>query len=157
MTPTYTAGFAYAEIMRPLVIFCFVFSLALAQTPPQWVARSNQNTQILIDLESKYAPEDAGQYGVLGLDDQITVLTADRPAKMRADLVKAREQLQTNLKAEKDPLVRQDLEILIQAADRDIRNHDAVEKTFLPYENVGLTIYDGVKSLLDDVVQRAGR
>jgi len=125
-----------------------------AQTParPQtdWIARSNQNTQILIDVDAKYSPEDASEEGLRTLDDQITVLSPERHAQLRADFVRARDQLQTKLAAEKDPLVRQDLEILIQSVDRNIRNNDAVYATFLPYTDIGRTIYSGVKGLLDD-------
>ncbi len=92
-----------------------------------------------------------------GIDDRITVLSADRHEKVRADLVKAADQLRAKLAAEKDPLVRQDLEILIQSAERDIRNNDAVYKTFLPYYNVGQTIYSGMMGLLDDQVADARR
>ena len=35
---------------------------------------------------------------------------------------------------EKDPLVRQDLEILIAQADRDIRSSEATERILLPYD-----------------------
>jgi hypothetical protein len=136
----------YATLATLLVSFA-----AFAQTL-DWVTRSNLNTRILIDIDAKYSPENAAEAGVQGLDDQITVLSADRHQKVRADLVTARDMLQINLKAEKDPLVRQDLEILVQSADRDIRNNDAVFNTFLPYYNVGQTIYSGEKSLLDDQI-----
>ena len=131
--------------------------LALAQSQPDWIIRSNQNTQILIDVESKYSPEEASEEGVQGLDGQITVLTAGRHEKLRADLVKAREQLRAKLAAEKDPLVRQDLEILIQSTDREIFSNDATYKTFLPYSNVGQTIYSGIKILLDDQMAESRR
>jgi uncharacterized protein (DUF885 family) len=141
-------------------VLCLAYSLIASALPaqtvspvqPEWVTRSNQNTQILIAIDSKYSPEDASRDGVQGLDSEITVLTPDRHAKLRADLVKARDQLNAKLAAEKDPLVRQDLEILIQSADRDVRHNDAVYKTFLPYENAGQTIYSGIKGLLDDQV-----
>jgi len=146
-----TAGFIL------LLVPCFQ---AAAQTQalarPAWIARSNQNTQILIDLDSKYSPEDAAEEGVRGLDDQVTVLSADRHEKVRADFLKAREQLASRLATEKDPLVRQDLEILIQSVDRDLRNNDAVYTSFLPYTNVGTTIFSGMQGLLDDQIE-AGR
>ncbi len=141
--------------MRVVIRTFLLLSIAgatFAQTPPAWVTRSNQNAQILIDVEAKYAPEDAAEEGVQGIDDRITILSPDRHDKLQADLTAAREQLQTRLAAEKDALVRQDLQILIQSADRDIRNNDAVYKTFLPYTNVGLTIYSGVKILLEDQI-----
>ena len=123
-----------------------------AASQPAWIARSNENTQILIDVHAKYSPEDASEEGLRGLDDQITVLSPERHTQLRADYVKARDQLQAKLTAEKVPLVRQDLEILIQSVDRDIRNNDAVYATFLPYTDIGRTIYSGVKGLLDDQV-----
>ena len=150
MSSPYTQSFVYAESMRSVLFLFFAVSVAFGQDPPAWVARSNQNAQILIHIDSKYSPEAASRRGVQGLDDQITEFSADRPEKLRADFVKAREQLQVKIAIEKDPLVRQDLEILIQVVNRNIRNNDAVHKTFLPYYNIGQTIYSGIKGLLDD-------
>src|SRR6185503_918072 len=130
---------------------------AMAQTPPQWVTRSNQNTQILIDIDSKYSPEDASENGVRGFDNQVTVLSADRHDKVRADYVKARDLLNQRLAAEKDPLVKQDLEILIKSADQSIQGSDANYNAFLPYYNVGRTIYSGIQGLLDEQVDTARR
>jgi hypothetical protein len=128
---------------------------AMAQTQPEWVARSNQNTQLLIDIDSKYSPEDASETGVRGFDDQVTILSADRHDRMRADYVKTRDLLKQKLAAEKDPLVKQDLEILIESADRSIRGADATWSAFLPYYNVGRIIYSCIQGLLDDQVEAA--
>lgn len=125
----------------------------MAQTQqPAWVTRSNQNTQLLIDIDARYAPEDAAENGVQGLDNQVTILSADRHEKLKADFEKARTELQARLAAEKDPLVKQDLEILIKRVDQNLRNNDTVYKTFLPYASVGEDIYSGIKSLLDDQI-----
>ena len=64
----------------------------------------------------------------------------------------ARIALEKRLAAEKEPLVRQDLEILIAEADRNIRSSEARERNLLPYEDVAGTIFFGMKSLLDDQV-----
>jgi Bacterial protein of unknown function (DUF885) len=125
---------------------------AFAQNPPAWVTRSNQNTQLLIDIDAKYSPEDAAAEGVKGLDDQILSLPADRPQRERADYQKARQELANRLAKEQDPLVKQDLEILLGAADREIGYSEASEKTFLPYSNVANAVFYGVKSLLDDQI-----
>jgi hypothetical protein len=130
---------------------------AMAQAQPEWVTRSNQNTQILIDIDSKYSPEDASETGVRGFDDQVTVLSADRHDKIRADYVKARDLLKERLAAENDPLVKQDLEILIESADRSIRGNDAAYNAFLPYYNVGRIVFSGIQGLLDDQVDVARR
>ena len=65
--------------------------------------------------------------------------------------------LEAKLAAEKDPLVRQDLEILMAAADREVRAIDANQKTFLPYVNAANLIFYGEKTLLDDQVYAARR
>ncbi len=135
-----------------LLMCCAVLMNAQDRPRPQWVVRSNENAQLLIDLDAKYEPEGAAEEGVKGLDDQITILAADRHEKVAADLTRVRAELQKRLTAEKDPLVRQDLEILIQSVDRDLRENDANYKAFLPYANVAQTIYSGIKALLDDQI-----
>lgn len=130
---------------------------AMAQMPPEWVTRSNQNTQILIDIDSKYSPEDASENGVRGFDDQVTVFTADLHQRVRADYLKARDLLNERLAAEKDPLVKQDLEILIKSADESIRGGEANYNAFLPYYNVGRIVYSGIQGLLDEQVDAARR
>jgi len=146
--------------MRPsirTILLIPVAVAAMAQTQPAWVTRSNQNTQILIDIDSKYSPEDASETGVRGFDNQVTVISADRHDKVRADYVKARDLLKERLAAEKDPLVKQDLEILIKSANDSIQANDATWNAFLPYYNVGRIIYSGIQGLLDDQVDAARR
>ena len=143
----------YPEVVRLLHSFLVLSaSTLLAQTPPSWVERSNQNTQLLIDIDAKYSPEDASANGVKGLDEQIFALSADRPERARADLRKAKQEFEHRLAVEKDALVKQDLQILIDAADRGIRASEATEKAFLPYSDVALDIFDGLKGLLDDQI-----
>ena len=135
----------------------FTQSLAAAAQSPAWVAKSNKNARLLIDVQAKYSPESAVARGVQGIDEQISVPSADRPARFRADLRKVRQELETRAAVEKDPLVLQDIHILEQAIDKDIRSSEANEKIFLPYWNVGGYIFFGMRSLLDDQVPAARR
>src|SRR5579884_384747 len=105
----------------PVIMSLLCASTLLAQNNAPWVAKSNENTQILLRIMAKYAPESAGQIGITGLDEQITVPSADTPERVRADLAQARRQLQERLAAEHDPLVKQDLEILIESVDKQNR------------------------------------
>ena len=130
----------------------FIAATSSAQNPPAWVAKSNLNAQLLIDINSRYSPEDATSGGVKTLDSQISVYAPDRRTKLQADFRKAKRELESRLAAETDPLVKQDLQILIASADRDIRLNDANFKTFLPYADVPGLVYYGVKSLLDDQI-----
>ncbi len=134
------------------ILVLLIAAVAWAQTPPAWVEKSNQNSQLLIAIMARYAPESAAQEGVPGLDEQVSSSKPDEPERFRKDLSSARDELEKRLAAEKDPLVRQDLEILIAQANRDIRSSEANERNLLPYDDVAGTIFYGMKSLLDDQI-----
>jgi hypothetical protein len=139
--------------MRFVFLSALLFAFtSFAQTPPAWVAKSNENAQILLNITARYSPEGAGQLGINGLDEQIIVPTADRPQRFRNDMKDARTKLEARLAAEQDPLVRQDLQILINATDQSLRVSEANERLLLPYWDVAGTVFFGIKSLLDDQV-----
>jgi hypothetical protein len=134
-----------------LPVLLFVAASVWA-VPPAWVQKSNQNAQLLIDIEARYSPEQAAAEGVQGLDEQISTWSPEQPERFRRDTAVARIELEKRLAVEKDPLVRQDLEILIAQADRDIRTSEAYERNLLHYSNVAGTIFYGMQSLLDDQI-----
>jgi len=143
--------------MRFLLSSAFLIAVAWAQTPPAWVATSNQNAQLLVAIMAQYAPEQAASIGVQGLDEQISSSPPEQAERFRRDTAVARIELQKRLAAEKDPLVRQDLEILIAQADRDSRSSEARERHLLPYDDLVGTIFFGMQSLLDDQIAAARR
>lgn len=136
-----------------LFLFAILSAVSLCgQGQLPWVAKSNQNAQILLNIFARYAPESAGSLGVTGLDEQISVPSADAPERTRRDTAEAIKTLQARLAGETDPLVKQDLDILIGAAQRDIRASEAYEHHLLPYDNVARTIFGGMHGLLDDQI-----
>ncbi len=139
------------RVGTPISSVFFAVAIGLAQQPA-WVSKSNQNAQILLKIEARYSPEGAGALGVSGLDEQISIPSADKGKRLRQDLAEAVKTLQTRLAAEQDPLVKQDLEILIDAAQRNIRSSAAYEEHELPYSNAGRHIFSGMEALLQDQV-----
>ena len=138
--------------MRSIFFVLWAAVIAWAQSPPAWVAKSNQNSQLLVAILARYAPEAAASEGVPGLDEQITMFPPEQSERFRRDLAVARIELQKRFAEEKNPLVRQDLEILIGEADRNIKSSEADERNLLPYEDVAGTIFFGMQSLLDDQI-----
>lgn len=138
----------------PIGCFLAIASLFAQQRPsePAWVSRSNQNAQILLQIIAKYAPEQAGSIGVRGLDEKITIPAADTPERFRADFRAALESLRAKAASEQDPLVKQDLEILILEAQRSIHSSEVRETLLLPYVNVAAVAFGGVHALLDDQI-----
>jgi len=149
----------------PIMFFAFLFAGALmtnAQSNPapasakpalpEWVQRSNENTRLVLESESKFEPEFYARQGVEGIDGEVRDLKPgvfDRTRAAESGVVK---QLEQRLAQEKDPLVRQDLEILIKAENDRIKGSLLQEKYEIPYFNVGRIAYFGVFGLLDDQV-----
>jgi hypothetical protein len=136
-----------------------ISSLALrsAQPAPDWVARSNEHTRVVLEAQAKLAPEGAAQIGVSGVDDQITDLGPGYTQRMRESVTKIQQELQRRLTAEKDPLVRQDLEILLDAIRQQVRGLDTSERLLLPYTNAPAAVFNSLRGLLDDQVPQERR
>ena len=124
---------------------------------PEWVQRSNENAAILLKLMAKYAPEAASRFGVEGHDTDVTALPLDLNARTLADLGAAVRQLEAKLATEKDPSVRQDLQILTNSAGLRMEGIRLEEKYRLPYFDVPQTVFEGLRALLDDQVAAARR
>jgi len=153
------------RVLHRIILSAVMISTTLlgAQTRPvqgpappanqkDWIKRSNEYAQILIKVQAKYAPEFAARQGVAGLDEQITQFPPNRRAQAKADARGAIEQLQKALSTEKDPLVRQDLEIMIKAAQRNVQGQELSEKYDMPYFNIPQLVFGGIRALLDDQV-----
>ncbi len=141
-------------------LFTAVVLLAVpvfAGTTPEWVQRSNEDAAILLNLMAKYAPEAASRFGVEGHDTDVTALPLDLNARTLADLGAAVRQLEAKLATEKDPSVRQDLQILTNSAELRMEGIRLEEKYRLPYFDVPQTVFQGVRALLDDQVAAARR
>ncbi|WP_144080425.1 DUF885 domain-containing protein [Gloeobacter kilaueensis] len=124
---------------------------------PSWLERSNANTQLLLDVTARYAPERAGQLGVEGLDEKVIDLSSGYDVRQQQATARVAAELKRRLTSESDPLVRQDLEILIRAADQGIRGSELERKYELPYFNLAQLVFFSTQSLLDDQVAPARR
>ncbi|HEX7374252.1 MAG TPA: DUF885 domain-containing protein [Steroidobacteraceae bacterium] len=122
---------------------------------PGWIQQSNANAQPLLELLAKYAPEVAANIGVDGHDAEVRDLKPDVDARFEADSKRVGDALAGQLAAEKDPRVRQDLQILI-AAEQEQRDSSALNhRLMLPYFDLTGTLFRGFQSLLDPRVDKA--
>ncbi len=119
---------------------------------PAWIEKSNQNARVLLEATSKFSPEAASQTGLEAYDEQVADLLPGVNERARAALTAARDELAKRAAVETDPLVEQDLAILIKAAGDQIETNDLNEKLVLPYLDVGQLIYFGEFNLLDEQV-----
>lgn len=116
---------------------------------PAWIARSNTDAQVLLDITARFSPESATDIGIKGYDEKIADLSADAEKQQRAALVDAKQKLSARLAEEKDPNVRQDLQILVKQIDGNIKGIDLNDKYLLPWFDVGQIVFSGEFSLLN--------
>jgi hypothetical protein len=117
-----------------------------------WVAQSNQNAQVLIQALARFAPEGAGQMGVDGLDEQILDLKPGFVERQKQTAKDSIQTLQGRLAQSTSPKVRQDLEILMGAAQDELHGIELGEKYEIPYFDVSEIAFGGLQALLDDQV-----
>jgi len=135
-----------AVLATPLLFFC-----AGAATP-DWIAKSNQNSQIVLDVQARFGPEGAAALGLSGYDDKVIDLGPHREEREIEAYSKVGAELERRLTAETDPQVRQDLEITIRSTQLTIRGLELDRKYHFPYINAGRLVFGGIHALLEDRV-----
>ncbi|HET9228314.1 MAG TPA: DUF885 domain-containing protein [Thermoanaerobaculia bacterium] len=144
--------------MKPTrFLILIALALSLPVSAETWVERSDKNAQVLIDILAKQSPEGAGQLGVPGFDEEIFDLKPGFVERSRAEIKTGGDTLRQRLASEKDPKVRQDLEILIAATEDQLEGSQLGEKYTLPYFDLSSTIFQGIRTLLDDQVEASRR
>ena len=146
-----------AVVVALLVVSGVLHAEAASPAPPAWVARSNADSQALLKVMAQFSPESASEFGLAGFDAKVADLRPGADARSRAALLSVKTTLQQKLAVEKDANVRQDLNILIDAADQEIEGLDLDAKYLLPYNDVGQLIFGGEFSLLQDDVEPTRR
>jgi uncharacterized protein (DUF885 family) len=133
-----------------------LFASALAHaTEAPWVARSNENAKVLLQVLAKYSPESASQIGVDGFDEAIVDLSHDQFDAQQADLAAAISEFHQRAAGEADAKVRQDLQILEGAAADNVSSNAVNRKYLLPFIDVTGLVFGVVQQMLDPRVPPA--
>jgi uncharacterized protein (DUF885 family) len=125
--------------------------------PATWIARSDANAGVMVAYDLEFAPERASELGVEQADARATDLGDGFRARRLAALRGAERELETRRAAETDPLVAQDVSILLRAADLEVREIELMDRTMVPHWDVARIVFNGLHTLLDDQVAPARR
>ena len=136
--------------VSPLVLAQATPPAAAAKPAPSWVAKSNADAQILLKAQAPFQPEQLSFLGIPGYDDQVFDFGPDNAKRFRDATAKARAELAALAATEIDPNVKQDLAILIKAADDNLQSSETNERLVRPWLDVGQTVFQGVLGLLSD-------
>ncbi len=124
---------------------------------PAWVTTSNADAQVLIDAQAAFRPEDFSFFGIPGYDDKVADLGPDNGTRFRTAMAAAKKALGTKLQTERNPNVRQDLQIMIHAADESIEGSALNERLLLPWVDAPQLVFSGMQGLLSDQTPSARR
>lgn len=132
-----------------LAIASFVLAIAfhsisepIASAKPNWITRSNENTNLLVKAESEANCTDQPM-----LSESLLKLDTNYVQCYERNLNNALETLQTKLKQETDSAVKIDLEILIQSANEELRSLQLDRQYRLPYVNLAREINRSINDL----------
>ena len=132
---------------------CSLSTVAAGADAP-WIEQSNRNAQILLDVQARYAPEQATAQGVLGHEAEVMDLKARNSERQEADLAAAAERLGALRQSATDARVRQDLDILVGSADDSRHSLELNRQLMVPYLDLGQALFAGYQKLLHEGVTR---
>ncbi|MEF2148014.1 DUF885 domain-containing protein [Aquilutibacter rugosus] len=130
---------------------------ATAPASPEWVKRSNEFAQILLKAQVQFSPESASFFGIPGYDDKVFDLGPNLEQRQTQALEQAMAQLNEKLQVERDPNVRQDLQIMINQAKESIDGIAISQRNLVTWIDVPGAVFGGVQGLLSDQVQAERR
>ncbi len=125
-----------------------------ARATPAWVQDSNKAAQPLLTVTAEFAPENATQLGVDGYDDKVIDLQPKFYERGQDALQKVIDGLKAQLPGAADPSFKQDLEILITAAQQQFDTNKLQNDLMLPYFSVSQVVFAGLHDLLDPRVSK---
>jgi uncharacterized protein (DUF885 family) len=120
-----------------------------------WIAESNHDAQLLTEITAKYNPEYAAASGIEGHDGEVIDLKARNSEREEADWTAASAQLKILRAAAGDARVKQDLEILIAAADENAQTVKINRQLMVPYFDLPHALFEGFQTLIHDGVAMA--
>ncbi len=130
---------------------------AAAAGDKAWIAQSNQYTQMLLDIDKKYSPEQESAEGLAEFDEQISVPTLANELAERKDRDAVLARLQSAEASQANKYVAEDLAILIKSTQHEDRREDYQLQRQVPFSNASSYVYYGIQTLLDDQTAPARR
>ena len=136
--------------MRTLIALAVLALSALAHAAtPEWVARSNALVEPVLEARARFTPEQASFRGMEAFDTQVFDLAPRRSERQRAELEAQAATLRRQREGESDARVRQDLDIVIGALDKEADASRIEDKHLFDYYDAAGIVNGGLSVLLD--------
>ena len=130
---------------------------AAAQEAPAWIDKSNAYTLQLLEMEAQFQPEGASQTGL----EQYDGLAMDIGPNLSERYIAASRARLAEFEAaqarESNPLLKQDLQILIDSLKQGIEGTELSDRLTLDWYDIPRMVFGVMNGLLDDQVAPARR
>lgn len=123
-----------------------------AAAQPAWITRSNQYTEMLLNVQWKHSPESASAQGLSKYDSAITDVSRANEVAQRKELEDVLTTLKKTASKEKDKDVRQDLDTIQKAFALRFREDDYQFSHKVQFVDATQVVFSGLRTLLDDQV-----
>jgi len=130
---------------------------AAAQDDRAWIEQSNVYTMQLLELQAQFGPEGASQTGLEQYDGLALDLGPNLPERVRAAESAKLAEFRAAQARETNPLVKQDLQILIDSIEDDIEGSELGQRLQLTWVDVPQLVFGNMNAILDDQISPARR
>ena len=131
-----------------IVVFAFIGSAAAADDRA-WIERSDRNTAMVFDTLGAFYPEWMASIGLEKFDTAAADLKAGRVKRIDAALAAAAQRLAALKAKEPDARVRQDIDIVVEALERQRRTETLEDRLLMPFDDLPRQLFFSLQTLLD--------
>jgi uncharacterized protein (DUF885 family) len=142
------------QLMTALLSAAILVMPTAHAAEPEWITESNRHTQVLLEVLARYQPETAAGLGLEQYDREVFDLKPKYDERSEADLAAAITKLEAIRTGVKDERARQDVDILIKAAQRRVTTSALNRRLMIPYFDVGEQFFGSFHDLLDPRIDK---
>ena len=117
---------------------------------PAWTRRSDLLAAPVVELYALAQPESTSAMGLALADAHTTDLAGDWRGRIRSAVARATQSLEEARNTERDPRVREDIAILLDAVQKIARGIDVEEAHLVALVDVPRLVFKGLRVLLDE-------
>jgi uncharacterized protein (DUF885 family) len=135
-----------------LTAILIVTLCALAQTPtsaPNWIAVSNNHTNMLLEIQMKHNPEFGSQQGLSKFDAKASQPTLADEDQERRETEAVLKKFKAAAAQRQQEQVEQDLQIMIRKIRLNFKQEDFQRAHDVPFFNPSRAVFGGLQVLLD--------
>ena len=140
----------HRRIVLSLVVALICLPVCAQSAPADWIAASNQYTNLLLAVEMKHTPELGSNQGLSQFDTEVSRPTLADEDQERQETEAVLATFKNALAHEKQKEVAQDLEIVIHTVELQFRELDFDRAHKVDFLNASQTVFRGLRVLLDE-------